>query len=92
VVSERSIVNTGVDDVYALLRPESISLTAGTTGDSQGKILRKSFLGANTIVFVKLFDGTEVSIHLPVSESEQYLPGQGVVLESKVESVMVIGA
>jgi putative spermidine/putrescine transport system ATP-binding protein len=92
VVSERSIVDSGVDDIYALLRPESISLAAGTTGDSQGKILRKSFLGANTTVFVKLFDGTEVSIHLPVSESEQYLPGQGVVLESKVESVMVIGA
>jgi sterol desaturase/sphingolipid hydroxylase (fatty acid hydroxylase superfamily) len=42
-------------------------------------------------VFVKLFDGTEISIHLPVTESEQYVLGQGVVLESKVKSVMVIG-
>jgi putative spermidine/putrescine transport system ATP-binding protein len=91
VVSERSIVESGVVDVFGLLRPESISIASGSMGEYQGKILRKSFLGANTTVFVKLFDGTEISIHLPVAESEQYVLGQGVVLKSKVKSVMVIG-
>ena len=74
--------------VHALIRPESISVVA-TAGQSNAKVLTRSFMGASSNIICQTEDGTIVQSLMTSASTGDLLPGSSVQLRVLSSEVLV---
>jgi putative spermidine/putrescine transport system ATP-binding protein len=89
-ISSNSNPSDTASDVIALLRPESISVSLDESKGQAATVVSKSFLGANSILHLKLDNGTNVTVNLSSEDAQLYSPRAQVRVHTNVESVMVV--
>jgi putative spermidine/putrescine transport system ATP-binding protein len=72
----------------ALLRPESVSVTAAEGGSARVKSV--AFLGPISRVYVELPDGSVIHAQLPTSQAQRFAPGAPVDVGIEQTQVLVI--
>ncbi|UOY01445.1 ABC transporter ATP-binding protein [Blastococcus sp. PRF04-17] len=73
--------------VVALVRPESLVVTADPTGT--GRVVTRTFSGASTRVLVALGDGVEVRVDVASAVSADLVPGAAVAVVPAERPVLV---
>jgi putative spermidine/putrescine transport system ATP-binding protein len=76
--------------VVALLRPESLLVTADPAGTA--RVVTRTFSGASTRVLVALADGVEVRIDVASATSGDLTPGTAVAVTPAQRPVLVVAA
>jgi putative spermidine/putrescine transport system ATP-binding protein len=76
--------------VAALVRPESLLVTADDTGT--GRVVTRTFSGASTRVLVALPDGVEVRVDVASATSADLTPGTAVRVIPAQRPVLVVAA
>jgi putative spermidine/putrescine transport system ATP-binding protein len=89
-IASNSNPSDTASDVIALLRPESISVSLDESEGQAAAVISKSFLGANSILHLKLDNGTNVTVNLSSEDAQLYSPRVQVRVHTNVESVMVV--
>ena len=77
--------------VHALIRPESISVVA-TAGQSNAKVLTRSFMGASSNIICQTEDGTIVQSLMTSAATGELHPGSNVQLQILSKEVLVTNA
>ena len=77
--------------VHALIRPESISVVA-TAGQSNAKVLTRSFMGASSNIICQTEDGTIVQSLMTSAATGELHPGSSVQLQILSKEVLVTNA
>jgi putative spermidine/putrescine transport system ATP-binding protein len=77
--------------VIALIRPESIGITAGSQ-DHNAKVLTRLFMGASSNIVCQAIDGTIIQSLMNSNESGDLHPGSEVKLEVLNKEVLVTNA
>jgi putative spermidine/putrescine transport system ATP-binding protein len=72
----------------ALLRPESVSVTAADAGSARVKSV--AFLGPISRVYVELPDGSVIHAQLPTAQAQRFAPGAPVDVGIEQTQVLVI--
>ncbi len=77
--------------VFALIRPEAIAITTGTTSYN-AKVLTRLFMGASSNIVCQASDGTIIQSLMNSNESGDLHPGSDVNLEVLNKEVLVANA
>jgi ABC-type Fe3+/spermidine/putrescine transport system ATPase subunit len=77
--------------VHALIRPESIAVVA-QSGQSNAKVLTRSFMGASSNIICQTSDGTIVQSLMTSTSTGDLLPGSEVQLQLLSKEVLVTNA
>ena len=77
--------------VHALIRPESITVVA-QTGQTNAKVLTRSFMGASSNIVCQTSDGTIVQALMTSTSTGDLLPGSEVQLQLLSKEVLVTNA
>lgn len=89
-ISSKSKLPDAAGDVIALLRPESISVSLDESKGQAATVVSKSFLGANSILHLKLDNGSNVTVNLSSEDAQLYSPRAQIRVHTSIESVMVV--
>ena len=88
-ISSNSNLSDNETESIALLRPESISVSLDDSKGQVATVVSKSFLGANSIIHLKLDTGVNVTANLSSEDAQIFLLRAQVRVSTGVESVMV---
>ena len=80
--------------VTILLRPERLSLRAGTsegTNTLSGTLREVTYLGSSAEYFIELADGTEVQVTSPVRGAMEHAPGDDVTVSFDPDAPILLG-
>ena len=88
-ISPRSELGSDSNSHLALIRPEALTLSTDSTLGDRARILRTSFMGATSLVHVRLDSTREISIHLSANSALQYSIGQEVFVAANGTEILV---
>ncbi|HEX2213371.1 MAG TPA: TOBE domain-containing protein, partial [Mycobacterium sp.] len=85
---DRSAVTVTSGAGLAMVRPESVTVTADPSGRST--VSSVAFLGPISRVYVTLPDGGMISAQLPSSAARAFAPGDAVAVGMESDGVLVV--
>ena len=88
-ISPRSELNKGATSYLALVRPEALSLNSDAGLGNRAHILRVSFMGATSLIHVRLDSAREISVHLSAKSALDYSVGQEVYIQANEAQILV---
>jgi len=88
-IAPRSQLSPSSNSHLALVRPEALTLSRGTSQGGRATVLRSSFLGATSLVHVKLDSGTQISVHVSAHAALEFPAGQTVSVQANGPQILV---
>jgi putative spermidine/putrescine transport system ATP-binding protein len=88
-ISTNSQLFDAKTEAIALLRPEAISVNQIEGEGQAATVIAKSFLGANSILHLKLDSGAVVTANISSEKAQLFSPRNQVRVSTKVQDVMV---